>query len=62
MNDLMWMISHELYSVLYAPDTHTVQGTKLETINKGPIAFPEPMALRIDLPALVRPTPMRREH
>ena len=54
----MWMISHELYSVLYAPETHTVQGTKLETI-KG---FPEPEALRIDLPTLVRPTPMRREH
>ena len=57
----MWMISHELYSVLYAPDTHTVQGTKLETI-KDLIAFPEATVSHTDLPALVRPTPMRREH
>lgn len=57
MNDLLWMISHELYSVLYAPDTHTTHGTKLE-ITKG---FPEPAVSRTDLPVLVRPTPMRRE-
>lgn len=56
MNDLMWMISHELYGALYHPETHTVQGTALEIK-----AFPEPAVSHTDLPALVRPTPMRRE-
>lgn len=54
MNDLLWMISHELYSVLYNPESHTTHGTKLE-ITK------EPAVSRTDLPVLVRPTPMRRE-
>lgn len=58
MNDLMWMISHELYSMLYAPETHTVHGTKLETVK----VLPEPAVSRTDLPMLVRPTLTRREH
>jgi len=58
MNDLLWMISHELYSVLYNPESHTAHGTKLETETKD---FPEPAVSRTDLPVLVRPTPMRRE-
>lgn len=32
MNDLMWLTSHELYSVLYAPCTQTVHGTLLENV------------------------------
>ena len=50
----MWMVSHELYSVLYAPETHTVHGTELELNDPRAVS-------RTDLPALVRPTPTRHE-